>query len=286
MRYQIFTNTPAVAVLGEKSFELDNTNALIIETEDACTLNLYPLSRGMLPTALTLSKNMKDGFVLDGIRFVRPEFIPVCTGEVFLVKNFTGGKTMTLSGYPLRVSVSSGGENFSYAVTQKISDFKLESVGGKPALCGKCKSGDYRLFFTNGKFYELYGELAEEGKQIKSVTKLAGVAKHGKFRVFSSQNLSVSEDELVYLKKEPVIPKNLRAKGFAFFEAVQVGDYDLARSYLSESLAKKLSDEHLQKFFGDFTDIIPVSSYTYALRGKDYNLFTICFDGNKIVDVK
>ena len=285
MKYQIFTNTPAVAVLGEKSFELDNTNALNIETEDACVLNIYPLSRGLLPTALTLSKNMKEGFFLNGIRFVEPEFIPVCTGEVFLVKNFAS-KTMVLSGYPLRVSISSGEKNYSYAITKQISNFKLESVGGKPALCGKCEEGDYRLFFTGEKFYELFGDLAEDGKQIKSVTKINGVAKHGKFRVFNAQNLSVSEDELVYLKKEPQVPKNLRARGFAFFEAIKTGDYNLARSYLSESLSKKLSDEHLKSFFGDFSEIVPVSDYTYALKGNDYAVFTISFDGNKIVDAK
>lgn len=286
MKYQIFTNTPSVAVLGERSFELDHTNTLNIETDDRCILNIYPLSRGMLPTTLTLSKNMKEGFVLNGTRFIEPEFIPVCTGEVFLVKNFTGNKTMVLSGYPLRISISNNGKNYDYAISKKISDFKLESIGGKPALCGKCEGGDYRLFFTGDKFYELYGELAEEGKQIKSVTKIPGVAKHGKFRVFNTQNLSVSEDELVYLKKEPQIPKNLRAKGFAFFEAIKTGDYNLARSYLSESLSKKLSDEHLRSFFGNFTKIIPISGYTYALRGKDYTIFSICFDGNKIIDVK
>lgn len=66
-----------------------------------------------------------------------------------------------------------------------------------------------------------------------------------------SPNLGV-ETNLVYGEKESVSIHKKEIIPYAFFDAVKCKNFDLARTYLTKELAEKLSDKHLEKFFGDF----------------------------------
>ena len=58
-------------------------------------------------------------------------------------------------------------------------------------------------------------------------------------------NLVYGENESVSIRKKEIVP-------YAFFDAVKNKNFDLARTYLTEELGTKLSDKHIEKFFGDF----------------------------------
>ena len=94
--------------------------------------------------------------------------------------------------------------------------------------------------------------LEHENNKILTFNALFDLAKHGVTKEYSfeknfSEKASLVSvyDSLKKVTKKELIP-------YAFFDAVRVENYTLAREYLAESLKTKLKDEHLKHFFGDF----------------------------------
>lgn len=60
------------------------------------------------------------------------------------------------------------------------------------------------------------------------------------------------ETSLVYGEEEPSAVNKKEIVPYAFFDAIKCKNFDVARSLLTEELSLKLSDKHLEKFFGEF----------------------------------
>lgn len=88
----------------------------------------------------------------------------------------------------------------------------------------------------------------------------------------------ISPPSKIYSEK--VIP-------IAFLEAVKDRDYYTAKSYLSQRLSESVSDEHLEKFFGNFDKIIPLSNNRYLIiRGDKFKVFRFVVSNNLIDDIE
>lgn len=266
MNYTIFSDTPCICKILEQSFELNESNCLYFKSEENLTLHFYPLAKNILPSFYETKNALKTEYG----NYILPEFTKICSGEIQLIKNFNG-KYAKLTGKPYKFSVFDNKNGYFYEITHNISDFEITSINNKPALTANVDGEDYLLLFYNNKFYEFLGKIETNTKNLQAVTRLNTIAKHGLYT-----NLDFSgnpESQLLYLENEPKLPKNQGSKNYCFLESIKYSDFHLARTFLSQTLNQKLSDEHLKRFFGDFEKIIPLTSTKFLLIKKaDKNL--------------
>lgn len=90
---------------------------------------------------------------------------------------------------------------------------------------------------------------------IKTLTKCFDINKHAKVCVYKAQNgmLNKVEEYLVLINENVHISHELIP--YAFFEALQVGDINKCREYMSDELNQAIDDEHLKAYFGDFVEV-------------------------------
>lgn len=94
--------------------------------------------------------------------------------------------------------------------------------------------------------------LEEKDGTITTLKKANDIQGHAFTKTYTfSPTLSV-ETALVYGEDEPSSVAKREIVPYAFFDAVKCKNFDIARSFLCEKLSKKLTDKHLEKFFGDF----------------------------------
>lgn len=90
---------------------------------------------------------------------------------------------------------------------------------------------------------------------IKTMTKCFDIHKHGKVKEYKVKagEIYLADSYLVLINENVVVRPEFNV--YAFFEALQVGDIKLGRSYLTSELNSSVDDEHLVAYFGDFVEI-------------------------------
>lgn len=110
--------------------------------------------------------------------------------------------------------------------------------------------------YENEKYYLLSLKevdlLEEENNEIKTYTFLNDLAGHGEIVTYTFEPEFNEEITLAYNNSAPLIAKHKEIIPHAFFQALKVKNFKLARSYLTKNLSKKLSNTHLEVFFGEF----------------------------------
>lgn len=99
------------------------------------------------------------------------------------------------------------------------------------------------------------------------------------------------EEKTVYINNNPGIVHDKKLIPYAFLEAVQINNFNLARHYITKEMSEKLSDNNIKAFFGNFINISQ-DCYNDALcliydkqecfEAKDY-IFD--FEDNKISNI-
>jgi len=273
MKYKIFTKIPCLAKIENLNFELDTSNYLEIETEKTQILSIYPYENGMLPQNIKLEKGNQE-------KILFPEFQAIADGEVFISRTFNSTKSAILIGKPFKLICQDGNYSGSFNISRGIADYELKLTNETITLSAICENYNYNLIFNKGKFKEFVGDIKEEKGKALFIGQKFTICKHGS--VFQTDNL---EEQLVYLKQKPILPNNLLAKCFAFFEAIKLKDYNLARSFLNGELAEKLSDNHLKEFFDDFDDIYYLGDNKFALKSTTVVVLNVVTKYEKIVDI-
>ena len=130
--------------------------------------------------------------------------------------------------------------------------------------------------------YESFEENRQTIKFLKFCNDIAG---HGIVNVFDINSCCV-DNYVVYINNSPKTATNNQLIPFAFLESIKLKDFTLAKHYLYDSLT---SNEHLENFFGDFSDIY-FNGYSnklnYTIKGKKYRNFTFELNNNKIIDIE
>jgi len=140
-------------------------------------------------------------------------------------------------------------------------------------------------------------DLIEENKEnVKLYKDIKDSAGHGEVTTITLDNLQTVR-ELVYNNDEPFTTQNINLIPFAFFNAIKVKNYKLARFYMSKTLNEKLKDAHLKAFFNDFNEVTPTLSPTFSpneialiyqdnFNNKYAKIFNLDFDKeNKITNI-
>ena len=285
MNYKIFSNIPCVAKIKEEAYELNETNYLELDEESA--IYLYPLVKGYLPKIIKFNDpsikkiRYKDTFL------IFPEFLVVPSGEISLCKAF-GNKMACLTGIPYKFTISSEDKCFTYSIQKELKLPEIISIAGAPCVSAEVSGKSYLLIFDGTDFIELLGEIEIDKSKIKALTDLQTSSHHGELSEISvSMGKTSVQTDLVYLDSKPRLKKSTAAKNYAFLEAVKLKDLNLARTFLSDKLNEKLDDKHLEKFFGKFDSILPLSQNEFCIINKSTPLRVLEFKNSngKIVDV-
>ena len=122
--------------------------------------------------------------------------------------------------------------------------------------------------------------LEDKNDCILTYKKLNDISHHGEVCKYSKQNYN-KISYLVYDNNSPIIVKHKEFIPFAFFEAIKLKNFKLARSYLSQTLSKKLSNAHLKNFFGNFVKVcFPITQEEF------YNEIALVYEENKNLNLK
>lgn len=90
-----------------------------------------------------------------------------------------------------------------------------------------------------------------QNDKIVTYKNLSDMLRHGVTKEYSfSPNLQV---ETVLVKDEISLPIDKKELApYAFFDAVKCKNFELSRKFLTKELGEKLTDSHIEKFFGNF----------------------------------
>lgn len=182
--------------------------------------------------------------------------------------------------------------------TTEIHNISAHKHNDLIVLKGITRNQKYYIMIINTQdFSVMYQEEVEKyeetDNEIKTLQSINDIAKHGKVY---SVNYTAPYDNYsyyVYLKDgvEPVSSHKLIP--YAFLEAIKVENYDLAKSYMSESLSKDTTEQHLQQYFNNLQQIHyntynsndNLVNYTLLCDGKNVSCDFTIFNG-KIDDIE
>lgn len=144
---------------------------------------------------------------------------------------------------------------------EKIYSLKTKALKNNILIyaLSQTKSIIVLLEFTQDKYKTILCDivdiLEEENNEIKTYKSLFDFANHGVVNTYKFLEDLNPQTQLVYANSTPFLTKHKIIIPYAFFEAIKIKNYKLARFYLSSTLSKKLTDKHLETFFGCFNDI-------------------------------
>ncbi|MEG1499789.1 MAG: hypothetical protein RR400_01810 [Clostridia bacterium] len=149
---------------------------------------------------------------------------------------------------------------------------------------------NYLLAINENNFNEIFEILADkidiDDLKISQISKQKDISKHVVISTFMFEEKAVSlKQKMLAYENEEIIVANEKLVPFAFFEAIMVQNFSLARNYISLALSEKLSDLHLKNFFAKFDKIskCPFSENCFALSSASKtDFFKISFS-NKII---
>lgn len=161
-----------------------------------------------------------------------------------------------------KIKIYSKESFFEIETNEKFLDINFLTKNN--VLLGYAKTIDnkYLVFsikYENKKYYLLSKNIVDilevENEDISTYKNLNDFAGHGVVTHYKKENNYIEEILLAYNYDLPIIAKNKEFIAYAFFEAVKIKNYKLARNYLTQELSNKLTNTHFEKFFGEYYEI-------------------------------
>ena len=249
-----------------------------IVKEQTLTLLFYPINTDFssLPFATIFDiQNPKSTKNAQIIEFPNSNYLLVVTPFLIGSNTNLGVKTKTVtlnnqshtiyyllhSNFNIKIECNSCSEE--YYLNAEVEDFNTKTHKNNLLIYCKCKDSKHivlALTFDgeryNYKNLEVVDMLEEEKGNISTYKNLNDFAGHGVVTNYDLTKDICMTSTLVY-NTTPFLSHKKELIPYAFFEAVKVKNYKLANSYLAQNLTKILTPSHYQKFFGDFTQILP-----------------------------
>ena len=265
-RYEMISNFSRIEILLENSEEL---SALV-----------YPINaRGLISYAFSIDKNNILKSNLDVCKIGEDEFELVLAPHYLLGHNFFKKKfkfenlnfALSISYINVLSCEDDEGEVF-LEFYEKLDSFKFDVFNGTAYFHAKTMR-NYEILVLydkkNHTFFKFESETFEfNDKFIEFISSQDTIPKHGKhYKILFEGGEFTIEEELIYLKGFPQKIKNQNLLPYAFFEAIKIKDFELAKSYLSEKLKSNITDEILVEYFGEYDKIQP---YNFHIDKGNY----------------
>lgn len=113
------------------------------------------------------------------------------------------------------------------------------------------------------------------------------ICKHDLYEVYELKdgNLIKNSEKLKSNFLENSI-KNPNVIPYAFLEAVKLNDFDLARSYLTDSLSKSATNEHLKSYFKNIQKILPLKETLLGtISSEGFYVYTFVIKNGRIEEI-
>ncbi len=194
------------------------------------------------------------------------------------------------------VLIQNNNKNYKITLNKHIKKASFQVFGQYYALLGKTGILDYVLIFDqlgNTIFEESNDKIELKSNTILTLQKMHDIARHGYVCTYTIDNnlLKTKEQYSVYLDEHPYYAQNQYTIGLAFLEAVNIGNIDLARYYLSDQLNSILSTEQITGYFGNYLEFEPNfltnanNTIFFMYPDNIVKLYTFKVQYNKIVDI-
>lgn len=269
----------------EKVLNKNKTYSFLTE-EDALNIIVYPLTS----TSSSLPFSFKFEFSkpycqknVDVISFSNNNFLLTLFPFFVGSPKYLGVKTKSLNfggishtlyytlNTTFNIKIECASSFCEYSFNEKISSLEVITVEDNALIYAKLQNNLGFVFcnisFSNNTYklitLEKINLLEIKNDAIYTYKKLNDISHHGQVNKYETKNYN-RISYLVYDSNFPILIKHKELIPFAYFEAIKLQNYKLARSYMSKILNDKLSNTHLKKFFGSFTEIcLPLKKDNY-----------------------
>jgi len=206
--------------------------------------------------------------------------------KISLVDNIKLNEEVTVSIFDdgiYNLEINTKNKLYKFPLSEKIIEQKFELYIENEThfliLEGKTvQNKSYLLVFSN---FICNLEIVADGiertkKEITVLNYQKDIAQHGVVQKYTldKTHFILSDEYTVFLDAKPHKPTDSKIVPWAFVEALNIGDTPLARSFLENGLNQTLDDEHLNTFFGDYTEI-KWNKYT-----NEPNTLCFIYEGN------
>lgn len=307
----------------QKNLDKDRIYTFILK--DKTTLSFYPnndnissslpFSCEIDPDCENLIKTGRNNITVT--RFPNNNFLIEISPFVFTsTPTMLGLKTKTIktqnithtityfSNNNLNFRIENNNSYLDFSNNCKVIDLNIKAKNDNIFLYFQTKNTKYftcLINYQNNKY--LLQEtsevdlLEEQDNIITTYKNLQDFASHGEIVTYNFDNEFSITRELAYNNPTPYKTKVKEFVPYAFFEALKVNNFKLARYYLTPKLSNKLSNNHLKKFFGNFEKahqtLSPnfnpeeIALIYYGKQLKYAKLFSIKYDEeNKISNIE
>ncbi|MBR4406916.1 MAG: hypothetical protein IKT27_01215 [Clostridia bacterium] len=305
MRYILFSRSDVlIEVLGQEGEFFSKSEVAKLNTATTSEVfvgqivKVYSLGKEFVPFCFEVGRPHKNIKLMQLEEHCLIEIQPerVVSGEFFLSKVLKNG-VASLVGEPFRFNVFLGQEKFSHAISERIYDCEIYEKRNIVFVLGRSVDWDFCVVFhkVSKVFLEFCGDVEISESRIHAVQCLNTLAKHGKVVEveITDSGFEVLGSEAVYLGEKPAFVPHFLSH-IAFFEAVKVKDFNLAKTYLVPEFAESLCPQHFEEFFGEFEVILPLrqqGATRVALLSKNSegtflgHTYTLELSGNKIKNI-
>jgi len=196
---------------------------------------------------------------------------------------------------------------FTFTLPAKLSEYEINETTIQNTRCIKlngisAEDKQYVLIvgYIDSGYEHLLDVLADKIEEttegeINSLEIVRDLAKHGYVEKYSFDGrcFNLSDNYTVYMNSAPEIAPNPHLIPYAFIEAVNVSNLNLARKYLDSELSSALSDQHLRTFFEDYCEVCwnayedrPLSlAVIYGEKVRVAKIYDFALDNNKITNI-
>lgn len=195
------------------------------------------------------------------------------------------------------VCFDDGEEMFFEEFIGELNHYEFLTISNNPSIMLKTDVGQH-LFVLNiqkSKIEIFFGQIELKENGIICVTdEKNDFAKHALITEYKFENgeLVTISNELLYARSEPQISTNAKIVPLAFFEAVKIKNFSLAKEYLTQNLARQVSKEILEGYFGELDKIKPYNFqvdkgyYISVISGEKSKIFRIKIQDAKIDEIE
>ena len=162
----------------------------------------------------------------------------------------------------LNISNNQNNSCLKLDLKKEITDLNLKQKNNFIFGFSKCLNQQHIVFCVKYEFdtytiitNQVVDILEEEQNKITTYKNLHDFAGHGVITTYNFENTFEETLTLVYNNSSPIIARHKEIIPYSFFEAIKIKNFKLAKSYLTKELSQRLTNNHLEQFFGEFESI-------------------------------
>lgn len=273
---------------------LDINSQLVFDKPEK--ILVYPLSKSdknLFPFYIDLDSSTNSRFFK---RFSFKNFDIIYLSSSEFVENEII-ETIELNKKEYRICISETRVTFedeklkkSFNIENNFNSYSLSSHGNLIILHLIGKIETMWIYNTNTKIINyISGKKIEKfDNKLLVSSSLGDITCHEAYITYNltDDELIKQSTKLKFEDKDSCLVKNKKVIPIAFLEAIKIGDFDLARKYLSEPL-KQTTDEHFKSYFKNILKIIPVEDDVFGVMTEnDLKLFKFIVTGFFITEIE